>query len=68
MKIRAPKKISTTVPKPRASGLGLFVKPSAPPRVSVKRTYTKEAARSDPSEFTSFGFGNTGVPRGGWGK
>jgi len=67
MKIRAPKKVSTTVPKPRASGLSLFVKPSAPAR-ATKRTYTKEAARSDPSEFTSFGFGNTGVPRGGWGK
>jgi len=63
-KVRTPK-----VPVPRSNHLGtrrnpkgFGAMPRAPrPKSTNSRVYTKAVLRQDPSEFTDFGFGNTGL-------
>lgn len=63
-----PKKLRTSVPKPRANPLGTRRNPKGflpGPRVqrpkNNTRVYTKAALQSDPMQFTEVGFGNTGL-------
>jgi len=58
------KKISTKVSAPRKTASGLSKMPHArsPSLEPLKtRVYTKGILKTDPSEYGSFGFGDTGV-------
>jgi len=57
-------KVSTKMPGPRKrpSGASKFVRAEMPRQPGIKtNVYTKEALRSDPSNFFDFGFGDTGL-------
>ena len=60
--VKAPK-----VPTPRNNPMGSHPNPRGFPRAVLPRPkpintriYTKQAANQDPSQFTGFGFGDTG--------
>lgn len=55
------RKRSIKVPAPK-KGLGKFARTTSPKLQPLKtRIYTKDVLRNDPSEYGSFGFGDTGL-------